>query len=58
MLGVIKGVVPEGASNAGYTIDGLSGATLTTVGVDNLIKFWLGEHGYRPFLDNLKSGEA
>ena len=58
VLGVIKGAVPEGASNAGYTIDGLSGATLTTVGVDNLIKFWLGEHGYRPFLDNLKSGEA
>lgn len=39
-------------------IDGLSGASLTTRGVDNLIHFWLGERGFAPFIKNLKSGEA
>ena len=39
-------------------IDGLSGATLTTRGVHNLIQFWLGEGGFAPFLKNLKAGEA
>ena len=57
-LQVIKGAVVEGSADEDYRVDGLSGATLTTVGVDNLIQFWLGEHGYRPFLDNLKAGEA
>ena len=57
-LSVIKGTVdPEGA-NAQYRVDGLSGATLTTRGVDNMIQFWLGEHGYKPFLENLAAGEA
>ncbi len=39
-----------------YHIDALAGATLTSVGVDNLIKFWMGEAGYAPFLENLKAG--
>ncbi len=58
VLQVVKGSVAAGAPGAEHTIDGLSGATLTTAGVDNLIKFWLGENGYRKFLDNLKAGEA
>lgn len=41
-----------------YEIDGLSGATLTTNGVDNLVKFWLGDNGFKPFLENLKAGDA
>lgn len=31
-------------------VDGLSGATLTSRGVTNLVQFWLGENGYGPFL--------
>ncbi|EAR08426.1 Na(+)-translocating NADH-quinone reductase subunit C [Reinekea blandensis] len=41
-----------------YEIDGLSGATLTTNGVDNLVKFWMGDMGFRPFIQNLKAGDA
>lgn len=41
-----------------YQVDGLSGATLTTRGVDNFVKFWLGERGFQPFLQNLAAGEA
>ena len=36
-----------------YEVDGLSGATLTARGVTNMIHFWLGESGFRPYLDNL-----
>ncbi len=41
-----------------YDVDGLSGATLTTKGVNNLVHFWLGENGFKPLLDNLKAGGA
>ena len=40
-----------------HHIDALAGATLTTVGVDNLIKFWMGEAGYQPFIANLQAGD-
>ncbi|MEM8987708.1 MAG: Na(+)-translocating NADH-quinone reductase subunit C [Pseudomonadota bacterium] len=46
----------EPPAGANYHVDGLSGATLTSDGVDNLVRFWMGEAGYAPFLDNLKSG--
>ena len=45
------------ASGADYHIDALAGATLTSVGVNNLVQFWLGETGYESFLANLKSGD-
>lgn len=54
-LTVVKGAAPQGSD---HEIDGLSGATLTSKGVDNLIQFWLGERGYAGFLNNLKDGEA
>lgn len=44
------------AAGAEYHIDSLAGATLTSVGVHNLIRFWLGETGYKPFLQKLKEG--
>ena len=34
-----------------HQVDGLSGATLTTNGVTHLIHFWLGENGFRRYLD-------
>jgi Na+-transporting NADH:ubiquinone oxidoreductase subunit C len=55
---VLKGHVDEGTPNAEYKVDGLSGATLTSNGVENLLHFWMGENGYKPFIENLKSGEA
>lgn len=53
-LEVIKGIVNRNKPEAKYQIDGLSGATLTTRGVDKMIKFWLGEDGYAPFLNKLR----
>ena len=55
---VIKGTVNREGEMAAYQVDGLSGSTLTTRGVNNLVRFWLDENGYGPFLANLKAGEA
>lgn len=55
---VIKGTVDPSALNAQFQVDGLAGSTLTTRGVSNLVRFWLSQDGFAPFLNNLKSGEA
>ncbi|MCK9469540.1 MAG: Na(+)-translocating NADH-quinone reductase subunit C [Porticoccaceae bacterium] len=57
-LTVLKGAVDGSRAEAVHQVDGLSGATLTTRGVDGMIQFWMGENGYAKFLSNLKSGEA
>ena len=41
-----------------HHIDALAGATLTSNGVDNLVKFWMGKDGFQKFLNNLKNGAA
>lgn len=45
------------ASGPDYHVDGLSGATLTSNGVENMVRYWMGEDGYQRFLDNLKAGD-
>lgn len=55
---LVKGMANSAADDADYQIDGLAGSTLTSRGVNNLVKFWLGDMGFKPFLNNLRSGEA
>ena len=57
-ISVIKGTVNPDSSKAQWQVDGLSGATLTSKGVSNLVQFWLGEDGFAPYLNNLRNGEA
>ena len=52
---LVKGSAAPGAVN---DVDGFSGATLTSTAVTNLVQFWLGENGFKPYLNNLKAGEA
>ncbi len=54
-ISVTKAVPAAGPE---HHIDALAGATLTTVGVHNLVNFWMGEAGYKLFLDNLKAGDV
>lgn len=56
-ISVIKGVVDPSDSQASYKIDGLSGATLTSVGVQNTFLYWMSENGYSKFLSSVRSGE-
>lgn len=55
---VVKGTVDGSDPRRQYKVDGLAGATLTSRGVENLVQFWLGDTGFRSFLQNLKAGEA
>jgi len=57
-IAVIKG--PAGSVDANpHAVDGLSGATLTSRGVTNMLQFWLGENGFAPFLKSFRdSGRA
>lgn len=54
-FGIFKHADHEGAGK-NFQIDGLSGATLTSNGVDGFAKYWLGK-AYQPFLKNLREGE-
>lgn len=49
---VIKGSVDPAAVGALHKVDGLAGATLTSNGVNNLVRFWVGENGFGPYLAN------
>ncbi len=37
-------------------VDAISGATRTSIGVDRLIRFWLGKYGFGPYLDRVRGG--
>ena len=52
---VIRGFVNYKVAGAEHKIDGLSGATLTSVGVSNLVKYWLGDHAFGPYLKNMRT---
>lgn len=52
-LQVVKG---EAAKDDMNSVDGLSGATLTSRGVSNLVQFWAGENGFGKFLATMKGG--
>ena len=52
---VLKSKVPAGTPNFENKIDGISGATLTMVGVEGTFNFWLSEMGYGKFLENFRA---
>ena len=41
-----------------YHVDGLSGATLTSRGVDHLVRFWLGQDGFKPYLEQYNASRS
>ena len=53
---VVKGRVDPTSSGAIHKVDGLAGATLTSRGVSNLVRYWVGENGFGPFLQGLREG--
>ena len=58
---VAKGAVGGGgwtgatarASDAIYQVDGISGSTLTSRGVTNLLDYWMSEDAYKPYLEKV-----
>ncbi|MDW6017899.1 Na(+)-translocating NADH-quinone reductase subunit C [Vibrio plantisponsor] len=50
---VVKGGAPQGSEHG---VDALSGATLTSNGVQHTFDFWLGDMGFGPFLAKVRDG--
>lgn len=55
---VVRGRADPGNSEFKHQVDGLAGATLTSQGVDKLMKFWLGANGFGPYLDKFRNGNT
>lgn len=55
--GDVQFSVAKAEATGEYQVDGLSGATITAVGVSKSINYWFGENGYDDFLENVRSGE-
>jgi Na+-transporting NADH:ubiquinone oxidoreductase subunit C len=54
-VGVARGSVS--VENRAYEVDGLSGATITSRGVSDMLKFWFGQSGFGKFIQQqLASG--
>jgi Na+-transporting NADH:ubiquinone oxidoreductase subunit C len=52
-LKVIKGKVEDGDTMSMYKVDGLSGATITSRGVSNMVSYWFSDSGYANLLKEL-----
>ncbi len=55
---LVKGGVQPDSPDAKYEVDALSGATLTSRGVTNLLQFWLSKQGFATYLKKLRAGEV
>jgi len=55
--GAIRITVVRGEASGPYEVDGITGATRTMSGVTSMLRFWLGQHGFGPFLARLRAGE-
>ena len=54
---VVRGHVDFKIAGAEHQVDGLSGATLTSRGVSNLVNYWLGDNGFGPYLSKMSKAE-
>ncbi|MGC8119340.1 Na(+)-translocating NADH-quinone reductase subunit C [Marinobacter sp. VGCF2001] len=55
---LVKGGVGSDAKDKEHKVDALSGATLTSRGVQQLVNYWMGDRGFAPFLNKLREGEV
>ena len=54
VIGVNKGMAGPPETDP-HRVDGLSGATITSRGVTALVRFWLGDDGFGPYLANYRA---
>lgn len=58
LLRVARGQVEAGSAAARHEVDAITGATRTSRAVTKMLHYWLGEHGFGPFLDRLRAGRG
>ena len=51
---VVRGLAGPPADDP-FRVDGLAGATMTSRGVTNMLRFWLDDQGFGPYLDTLRA---
>jgi Na+-transporting NADH:ubiquinone oxidoreductase subunit C len=57
-IGVGAGRIAPDSPDAPYQVDGLTGATWTGNGVTHLLHYWLGDHGFGPYLRKVQKGHG
>jgi len=57
-LHLIKGTVDTSKPESAYEVDGLAGATLTSAGVTNLVRYWTGKEGFELYLNKVRTGKG
>jgi Na+-transporting NADH:ubiquinone oxidoreductase subunit C len=55
--GDVEAAVKKLPTDENHHVDALSGATITSNGVDSSLKYWFGSDAYKKFLVNVKQGE-
>lgn len=54
-LALVKGNVDSEKMGAQYQVDGLAGATLTSNGVTNLVRYWMSKEGFAKYLSKVRA---
>ncbi|MDP1560457.1 MAG: Na(+)-translocating NADH-quinone reductase subunit C [Pirellulaceae bacterium] len=52
--GNVQLTVVKGDSKTDSEVDGLSGATITSKGVENMVRYWMGDQGFGPYLQRVR----
>jgi Na+-transporting NADH:ubiquinone oxidoreductase subunit C len=55
--GSIRFAVARGPSRTDHEVDGITGATRTSNGITQMIRFWVGPNGYGPLMAAVRRGE-
>jgi Na+-transporting NADH:ubiquinone oxidoreductase subunit C len=53
-ISLIKGVVDPAKAGSEYQVDGLAGASLTSTGVTNLVRYWMSQEGFAAYLSKVR----
>jgi Na+-transporting NADH:ubiquinone oxidoreductase subunit C len=54
-LSLIKGTVDTTKEGSQYQVDGLAGASLTSTGVTNLVRYWTSKEGFATYLSKVRT---
>jgi Na+-transporting NADH:ubiquinone oxidoreductase subunit C len=53
-IALVKGSVDSEKMGAEYQVDGLAGATLTSNGVTNLVRYWMSKEGFAKYIGKVR----
>lgn len=54
VIDILKGMTDAGSPKIDMQVDGLSGATITANGVENMLHYWLSDHAFKAYLQKVR----